>query len=349
MAGGRIPDDVGEFQAQVDGLAEIADRFLPAVAAALRAPVSVITAHEGLEGPGRFSGVYEMESAYAHFTDSIGQRQSRGADRVDQTAQALREITEEYLRLQRAARSTGEDGDARAELQVANARLAANWHGEAATAFAKQMSFAETFMTQQQDRLLLAVQAMGMVYKLSVEIRHSYWELADATIAGCDIEMGKEAGRAAKAVVGMGSEIAKSVIGAFDIESRRGLLTWALDSVVSISSKGMEISLEGSEAGEVLNAYLRGRDELRRSWESGLLDIRDWLNQQDAELGADDVPLLEPLPTTADVHSPDFRYEHFASAEHSVETYSPKVEEEHKRVVLVDRPSGVIADRLEVS
>ncbi|MGW5051391.1 hypothetical protein [Actinokineospora sp. NPDC004072] len=258
-------------------------------------------------------------------------------------------ITDEYLRIQRAARDTGEHGEAKAELEVAGARLSANWRGEAATAFAKQMSFIDTFMTQQQDRLLLAVQAMGAVYKLAVEIRRSYYELADATIAACDIEMGKQASREAKANIGMGSEIAKAVIGAFTGDSLRGLLTSSLDSIISISTKGAEIALEGSEAGAVVDSYIRHRDELRRSWESGLLDIRDWLNQQDAELGRDEVDLLEPLPATADVDSPDFRYEHFANANHSVESYSPRVDHERRRMAEEEAPSGVIAERLGTS
>ncbi|MGW5051390.1 hypothetical protein [Actinokineospora sp. NPDC004072] len=93
-----MSDDVGEFQAQVDGLDEIANRFLPNVAEAIRAPVPIITAHEGLEGPGRFQAVYDMEHAYAHFTDSIGNRQRLGAERVDETAQALREVIALYRR-----------------------------------------------------------------------------------------------------------------------------------------------------------------------------------------------------------------------------------------------------------
>ncbi|MBC6448067.1 hypothetical protein [Actinokineospora xionganensis] len=93
-----MPDDRAAFAVELNALDEIANKFLPNAASALRAPVEIITAHEGLEGPGRLQAVYDMEGAYANFTDSIGHRQSRGCDRIDETAQALRDIIALYRR-----------------------------------------------------------------------------------------------------------------------------------------------------------------------------------------------------------------------------------------------------------
>src|SRR5262249_45199354 len=48
------------------------------------------------------------------------------------------QLIDEYQRMQRVAEATGgDDGEARAALDLAQARLAANWHGEAADAFAE--------------------------------------------------------------------------------------------------------------------------------------------------------------------------------------------------------------------
>ncbi|MGX7827660.1 hypothetical protein ACTG9Q_21490 [Actinokineospora sp. 24-640] len=76
----------------------MAHHTLPAVAEALRAQRAVVTAHEGLEGPGTFGAVYPMEHAYARFTDMIGTRLWLGAERIDETAHVLTEIIELYRR-----------------------------------------------------------------------------------------------------------------------------------------------------------------------------------------------------------------------------------------------------------
>jgi hypothetical protein len=87
-----------EFEVNLPELEKIANQHLPSVAAALRAPANVLMAHEGLEGPGRLDAVYAIEGAYAHFTDSVGIRQRTGCDRIDATAEALRNIADLYRR-----------------------------------------------------------------------------------------------------------------------------------------------------------------------------------------------------------------------------------------------------------
>ncbi|WP_424183608.1 hypothetical protein ACOBQX_16615 [Actinokineospora sp. G85] len=63
----------------------------------------------------------------------------------------------------------------------------------------------------------------------------------------------------------------------------------------------------------------------------------------------DAIPLLQPLPVTTDVNSPEFSYEHFANGDHDVAEYSPKVERERVELVEHRQPSGVIAERLVVA
>ncbi|WP_436494714.1 hypothetical protein [Actinokineospora sp. HUAS TT18] len=257
-------------------------------------------------------------------------------------------ITDEYFRIQGAAQRTY-SGEAKAELEVAGSRLAANWHGEAATEFAKQMSYAESFMEQQAERMAFAMQALCTAYHLAVEIRRSYVDLAEAAIAACDVEMGKQAGREAKARVGLGSELVKAVIGGLGLKGALEIVKQTIDGAVSVVSKTEEIELEGSEAGEVVNLYLAGRDRLRHHWESGLWDIRDWLAQQDSALSKDSVPLLEPMPSSVDVYSPDFSYKHFYSDHHAPETYAPRVEEQRRKLIdakNLEEPSGLIGHLL---
>jgi hypothetical protein len=93
-----MPKPEDGFKVNLPELESIAVQHLPAVANALRGPATVVLTHEGLEGPGQFDPVYAMERAYAHFTDSVGIRQRTGCDRIDQTAQALKEIVDLYRR-----------------------------------------------------------------------------------------------------------------------------------------------------------------------------------------------------------------------------------------------------------
>jgi hypothetical protein len=93
-----MPKPTGEFEIDLPVVEKIATQDLPSVANALRAPANVLTAHEGLEGPGRLQAVYAMEGAYAHFTDNVGFRQRTGCDRIEATAHALLEIVNLYRR-----------------------------------------------------------------------------------------------------------------------------------------------------------------------------------------------------------------------------------------------------------
>ena len=86
------------FSAELDRLAPVANQTLPAVAEMVGAQRGVVTAHEGLEGSGRFAAVEAMQRAYAGFTDLIGDRLWLGAERIEETAQVLKEIIDAYRR-----------------------------------------------------------------------------------------------------------------------------------------------------------------------------------------------------------------------------------------------------------
>ncbi len=92
-------EDPKGFAVEVNELDAIANIYLPQAAYALRVPIGVITAHEGLEGPGRLAAMYSMEDEYAAFTTSIGNQQRVGCERVEATTEALREIIELYRRV----------------------------------------------------------------------------------------------------------------------------------------------------------------------------------------------------------------------------------------------------------
>jgi hypothetical protein len=93
-----MPAPMDTFEVNLSELEKIATQDLPSIASALRATANVVMTHEGLEGPGHLDAVYAMEGAYAHFTDSIGNRQRIACDRIDATANALRDAVDLYRR-----------------------------------------------------------------------------------------------------------------------------------------------------------------------------------------------------------------------------------------------------------
>jgi hypothetical protein len=92
-------EDPKGFAVDLNALEDIASKFLPQAVEVLRGPIKVIKSHEGLEGPGRVREVFTMEDEYAAFTDSIGNQQRIGCERIEETITALKEIVELYRRV----------------------------------------------------------------------------------------------------------------------------------------------------------------------------------------------------------------------------------------------------------
>lgn len=259
------------------------------------------------------------------------------SDSVDFMSLEPQKISDEYLRMQKVADDTGENGDAKRNLKIALAQIAANWHGDAALAFAGQMSNIEEFMNQQERNLLVAAQAMGTAFGLAVHMRESYCDLAENTIAACKNVIAKQSpGGGPRAGIAIGVEIVKAGIKLADIDTVKKLKDWAIERFLDVV-KG---------AVEVVESYLRARDQLRRSFEDGLKQLRDWLNDQHWAYLRKPIPLLVPLPSSVEVASPDFSYDKFFNDHHDPGAYSPKVERERKKYVDEQHPHGVIADRL---
>jgi len=216
-------------------------------------------------------------------------------------------------------------------LENANARLAANWHGAAADACAAQMFNIQRFLAEQRDRILQAVKAMGTLYKLTIETRRSYYNLAEATIAACEKEMDEQDKRDTTAQVGLVGEIVDAGLSLFSAEKLVHLLSEGIKGFIQIGVKTVEISLDASEAAEVVENYLGGRDRLRESFDSGLHELTKWIKAQDSQYRGEPIPILEPLPACVDIAGPDFRYEIFQHEDRDPGSYGPKVEQNLRR------------------
>jgi hypothetical protein len=92
-------EDPKGFAVDVTELDMIANTNLPQAADALRAPINLIMAREGINGGGNLAAVSAMEAEYSGFVSSIGKRQAQGCGRIDETAQALRDIVALYRKV----------------------------------------------------------------------------------------------------------------------------------------------------------------------------------------------------------------------------------------------------------
>jgi len=194
------------------------------------------------------------------------------ADAVDFMSLEPQKIADEYQRMQSAADATGENGEAKRNLKIALAQIAANWHGAAAVAFAGQMSNIEEFMDQQEMNLLVAAQAMGTAFGLAVRIRESYCNLAENTVAACQNVLAKQShDEGPRAGIAIGIDIVKSGIDLADIDSVKKLKGWVVDKFFDALKEAVEEKpIEDSGASQVIDSYTRARDQLRRSFEDGL-------------------------------------------------------------------------------
>lgn len=74
---------------------------LPNAVTMLREPIADIRAYEGWDGPsaGGFESLWHMQAMYEDFCETIGQRQIKACDIMDDTAQLLRDIIAVYRRV----------------------------------------------------------------------------------------------------------------------------------------------------------------------------------------------------------------------------------------------------------
>ena len=274
--------------------------------------------------------------------------QSIVADAEDYLSLDPQKVTDEFLRMQKAAQATGLNAEARANVEVAGTRLGANWQGSAALEFAKQMSYMGTFMDQQETYLLFTVQAMGIVYSLAVQSRESFYNLAESTILACDKVIQDQQNNETVAHVGLGIDIVQAGFDLVTMDKLKELTKWGVEQILSGFKSPAEASVDGDQAPQVVDSYTRERDRLRESFEAGLFHLRDWLAMQQNELAGLSLPLLEPLPVCTDVDSPDFSYANFSNENHAPSVFGPRVEREHKKYLEEKQhPDGVIAQRLD--
>jgi hypothetical protein len=239
------------------------------------------------------------------------------------------------------------DADARASVRLVQDVLDPNvWHGTAAELFHKQMTHIETFMDQQSSQALLAAQAAGMMFSVSVQYRESFYDLVDKTIAVCNAKIAERAAEATN-----WKSVTLDIIGAVKNlvtgKTAADLLNWSVDQILSATKSFTDKPAPDGAPAEIVDGYLNARNSLTQSYESNLGNIKSWLESRCGDIEQLKLPLLEPLPVSADVDSPDFRYENFSYHEPVPGVDNGSVERERTRYAQEKaKPDGLIGVRL---
>lgn len=239
------------------------------------------------------------------------------------------------------------DAEARANVRLVQDVLDPNvWHGTAAEAFHKQMTHIETFMDQQSAQASMAAQAAGMMFAVSVQYRESFYDLADKTIAVCRAKINSTVGEAPK-WKSLTADVAGAVKGLVTGKTVADLASWTIDQILAATKLFAETDVQDGEPTQIVDGYLIARDTLVSSYESNVGTIESWIASRRTDLDQLKLPLLEPLPPTTDVDSPDFRYENFAYGEPVPGVDNTSVERERTSYVEEKpKPGGLIGPGL---
>lgn len=257
-------------------------------------------------------------------------------------------LTEEFDEVRKAARTIKEESDPNGVIRSLHEEVETAWHGEAAVAFTSRLHQIERCIEAQYEFAQLAAHTVTMMYAVNAQFRASCRDLMEKTADTCDA-IAAEQDSPGINWASIGPSLAKAVIDGIKSADPGKIKDWFVDQLVGHAEQALEPKpVAGTEAVPVVDGYLTAREELFASYEDNLEQIRTWINGRRDELAASTTTIPEPLPASADVDSPDFRYERFAHGTHQFpDQFAPEVERERQKYVAEKaKPDGVIAQRL---
>ncbi|HVK21223.1 MAG TPA: hypothetical protein VM677_07670 [Actinokineospora sp.] len=185
------------------------------------------------------------------------------------------------------------------------------WDGSAAEAFGVHLSNVRGFLDGQRrhvDQLLIGY---ASAYKLAVQARESWKSLVEEWIEVSQQYRldDDERRRAVRIKVGAGilAAVAGAVTGGTALAAGLG----AMGALTGAAAEEITADLGGDSGADVWQSYERAYRRLADSNLGEMENIRRHVQAQLDEVSAEAVPMYEPLPSSTDVDSPDFRYERF--------------------------------------
>lgn len=261
-------------------------------------------------------------------------------------------ITDEYERMQSVARDVGYDTSEEIMGGVDQIEQdLSDWLGDAADAFRRQLVNIKVFTNVQGEFVARTLGALAASLALAAHARRDYLELVRATVEGIDKAIADASEQATVFLIKVGGGIAKTVIGtlADPAKAMSTLAQGAIDIVV----EGVSHSINGVEVDDILRSFADQERRMREAYDDELDMISHSLKQAGDALAEETFDLYEPLPSSTDVDSPDFRYERFYTKDQLPEgRFNQQVEDERKKMLAEEQgpdsgPHNLIQRRLE--
>lgn len=260
-------------------------------------------------------------------------------------------LTEEFDEIRDAALATWQDADPNGVVGAMRADIEVAWHGEASIAFGRQLHKIERCIETQYEYTLLAAQAVGMMYAVNAQFRASCQDLMERTADTCEAVTANSGESPGFEWASVATSLVKAAIDTFKEMDPGKVRDWAVDQILGGVTAALKPKpVEGAEAIPVVTGYTSARDRLFGAYEDNLDQIREWVAARRDELAGLAETIPEPVPSSADVGSPDFTYENFAYvySDQDPTVFAPEVERERQRHVEEKaKPDGVIARRLD--
>jgi hypothetical protein len=246
-------------------------------------------------------------------------------------------ILDEWDRMAKAARDVGVDVSevVTVELGAAKDHLA-DWHGEGADKFKEHVDQIRAFTGRQYHSIMETVRALAALLRIAVQARDDFSALAQATADQVDKAFEDKAEESTEFVLKVGSGIAKGVL---EVISDPKKAAFAIaETVMDIAVEGVTLAIGGDKLGDIVAAYVQQRDRLLDGYETELDEVAHLLERAQHRHLAEDASLIEPLPVTLNVNSPDFRYSSFMSKDMDPVQFGPAVERERQRFATEQQP-----------
>lgn len=249
---------------------------------------------------------------------------SMEADLNEVTSLDPQVFVNEYDRLWKIYSRMPGDQKVNADLDAAREHLG-DWHGDTKDAFGRQISYIETFMETQQTATREALTYIEALFTAAVGVRQQYKNLMDGTIKAIDSFMAGQRAEKINFAIGTVGDLVKDVIGG------GGKLPATLANMaVSLVKNGLTHDINLKDWITVSTDYADGAVRMKNDRQTSIGTLVGHLGGKLSWIVNEPV-ILEPLPSSAQVGSPDFRYESFDSTNMDAQDFGGKVDQENQR------------------
>ncbi|WP_410628039.1 hypothetical protein [Amycolatopsis sp. cmx-8-4] len=249
-------------------------------------------------------------------------------------------IIDEFERMKKVGRAI--DKDTSSDIVDAFRKIdysVQDWEGGGADAFRQQISKIQAFLGQQASYLVTTVESLAVLLAAAVQARRDYVAVADATGAAVAKALKQHSEADTKIAISVGASVVSAVLG---IATGGAWFTATAGVVIGASSAGLQLAVDGDKFAEVASGYKTGKDQVLTSYQDIVQHALGQVQGAERDLLGEKNELFAPMAPTIVVNSPTFRYEDFSSTDRPAGGFGSKVDEEHRKLVEQQSPTGVV-------